>query len=193
MESKACNMPVKFRVIIVVSTFLLILFFIVQLLESFLSKNISISEPTGYYLTIPIWGKIKRNHKYLVCINDSKYLVILQKLGLPDNHNSYSSSNDSCISGFPYLIKQVAAIPGDIVKVTVNGILINNKLQPNSQAFIAAKGIKLYPLPLDYQITLRQNEYFILGITAHSIDSRYFGIIKKDQFYKQALLIFKEN
>lgn len=131
MGSIACNMAVKFRIIIVVLTFLLILFIIVQLLEAFLSKNISISEPTGYYLTIPILGKIKRNNKYLVCVTNLKYLYILNKLGLPNyntSNNYYYNHSNSCLSGFPYLIKQVAGIPGDIVKVTVNGILINNQL-----------------------------------------------------------------
>lgn len=179
------------RIIIVVLSFLLILFLIIKLLESFISKNVSISEPTGYYFIVPVVENIKRNHKYLICITDHKYLDVLHDLGLPNNLNNHN--NNQCISGFPYLIKQVAAIPGDTVKITSSGIVINNELQPNSKSFVKGRGINLYPLPIGYKATLQQNEYFVLGITPHSIDSRYFGIIRKDQFYKQAILIFKEN
>lgn len=165
---------------------LLLLFLIIKTLNYTLTKNISISEPTGYYLKLPIFSKIQRGNRYLICINNIRYSTIMKHFGLPGVHNQ-------CKNNLPYLIKQVAGIPNDVIEVTKDGILINNQLQPNSQSFTSAHDIKLYPLPIGYKTTLRQNEYFMLGITPHSIDSRYFGIVNKNQFYKQAILISKES
>ena len=175
------------RIIIVVLSFLSILVVIVTCLNSSITTNISISEPLGYYLTLPIVNNIKRNDKYLICINSPKYLNVLHNLGLPNN------ANDQCSSGFPYLIKQVVGIPGDTVHVTQNGILINNRLQPNSKSFVTGRGIALYPLPIGYKVILGAGEYFMLGVTPHSVDSRYFGIIRRKQLQKQAILIFRES
>ncbi len=165
---------------------LLLLLVIVVVLNSSLTKNISISEPIGYYLKLPIIGEIKRGNKYLICLNDRKYVSILKQLGLP-------STESQCKYNSPYLIKQVAGIPGDIVEITMRGITINNKLQPNSMSFIQAYRISLYPLPIGDKFVLKHDEYFMLGITPHSVDSRYFGVIKQDQFYKQTILIFRES
>ena len=165
---------------------LLLLLAIVEILNHTLTKNISISEPIGYYLKLPIVGTIKRGNKYLICIADIKYVAILKQLGLPGISNQ-------CLYNSPYLIKQVAGIPGDAIEIIKSGVLINNQLQPNSQAFTSAHGIEIYPLPVGYKTILRKNEYFMLGITPHSVDSRYFGIINRNQLYKQTILIFKES
>lgn len=165
---------------------LLLLFVIVETLNHTLTKNISISEPVGYYLKLPIISTIERGNKYLICITDFKYITVLKQLGLPDVLNQ-------CPHNSPYLIKQVAGVPGDVIKVTPSGVFINNQLQPYSQSFTLAHGIGLYPLPVGYKTILRNNEYFVLGITPHSVDSRYFGIVNRKQFYKQAILIFKES
>ena len=181
------SMRTTLRIIIVVLSFLSILVVIVTCLNNLISTNISISEPLGYYLTLPIINNIKRNDKYLICVDNPTYLNVLHSLGLPNN------SNDQCSSGFPYLIKQVVGIPGDKVQVTTHGILINNHLQPNSKSFTTAHGIALYPLSIGYKITLSSGEYFVLGVTPHSVDSRYFGIIRREQLHKQAILIFRES
>lgn len=165
---------------------LLLLFVIVETLNHTLTKNISISEPIGYYFKLPIVGTIKRGNKYLICVTGTKYINALKQLGLPNMLNQ-------CPHNSPYLIKQVAGIPGDVIEITVSGVLINNQLQPNSQAFTSAHGIKLYPLPVGHKTILRRNEYFMLGITPHSVDSRYFGVVNRNQFYKQTILIFKES
>lgn len=170
---------------IIVSSLLLLLA-VVETLSHTLTKNISISEPIGYYLKLPIISTIKRDNKYLICIADIKYIAILKQLGLPSIPNQ-------CPYNSPYLIKQVAGVPGDVIKVTPSGVFINNQLQINSQSFTSAHGINLYPLPVGYKTILRKNEYFMLGVTPHSVDSRYFGIVNRNQFYKHAILIFKES
>lgn len=163
-----------------------LLFVIVYVLNNTVTKNISISEPIGYYLKLPIVGNVQRGDKYLICVTDMKYIQMLKHLGLPNTANQ-------CPHNSPYLIKQVAGMPYDFIRITQDGVLINNTLQPNSFAFSSTHGVKLYPLPVGYTIILPKDEYFMLGITPHSVDSRYFGIVNRDQLYKQAFLIFKEN
>ena len=165
---------------------LLLLFIIVETLNHTLTKNISISEPIGYYLKLRIFGTIKRGNKYLICVTDVKYIAVLKQLGLPDIPNQ-------CTHNSPYLIKQVAGVPGDAIEITKPGVLINNQLQLNSEGFTSAHNINLYPLPVGYKTILHKNEYFMLGITPHSVDSRYFGVVNRNQFYKQTILIFKES
>lgn len=170
--------------IIIISLFML--FVIVEGLNHTLTKNISISEPVGYYLKLPIIGNIQRGNHYLVCVTDIKYTNVLKQLGLPNVSNQ-------CANSSPYLIKQVVGIPGDTIEITLNGVLINKHLQANSFSFSSARNIKLSPIPIGYRAILTSNQYFVLGTTTHSVDSRYFGIVSRKQFYKQAILIFKEN
>lgn len=91
----------------------------------------------------------------------------------------------------PYLLKTIKAVAGDTVEVTTKGIIINGELQTNSQQFLEGRGVKLYPLPVGYKHTLTSGEYFVLGNTTHSVDSRYFGLIKKNDIYRRAILIYK--
>lgn len=168
---------------ILITTALVTLFVVVVALDDTLTQNISISEPIGYYVKLPRPNKIQRGQKYLICVNNNRYIHILKRLGLP-------SSSGECAGNLPYLIKQVVGISGDVIEITASGVLINNKLQPNSKSFTFARGINLYPLPIGYKTILHKDEYFVLGITPHSVDSRYFGIVKRNQIYKQVFLIF---
>lgn len=174
-------MCLKFKVIFIS---LCVLFTMVWILDNALTENISISEPLGHYLKLPISGKIRRGNRYLICIPNDNYIGILKRLGLPDTFGQ-------CQFDTPYLIKQVVGIPNDKIEITKYGVLVNNKLQPNSFSFKSARGINLNPLPIGYKTILAKDEYFMLGITPHSVDSRYFGIVKKNQIYKQVILIFK--
>ena len=176
----------QLKIIKITLGFLLLLFLLVEILNNTLTKNISISEPIGYYLKLPIVGTIKRGDKYLICITDIKYIKVLKQLGLP-------SMSNRCPYSSPYLIKQVAGVPGDAIEIVESGVLINHQLQPNSFSFNSSHGVNLYPLPVGYKTILGSNDYFVLGVTPHSVDSRYFGIVKRDQFYKQTFLIFREN
>lgn len=90
------------------------------------------------------------------------------------------------------LLKRVVAGYGDEIKVTANGIAVNTKLFANSRAVTKVKGVLLNPLPIGYQHKLALDEYFMLGETANSFDSRYFGVVKRKVIINQAQLILKE-
>ena len=108
----------------------------------------------------------------------SSHLGVLHQLGLP-----YTN---------PYLLKQIVAVAGDEVSVTPNGVYVNNTLYANSKAqqYNMFHGVRINLLPMSYgKFRLADDEYFMLGKTANSYDSRYFGVIRQQQIYRRAVFI----
>jgi conjugative transfer signal peptidase TraF len=68
-----------------------------------------------------------------------------------------------------YLLKYIAAMPGDTVKVTAAGVWINGRRWPNSQAQnpIAKPDCGRHAIAPGY--------VWAMGTSDHSFDSRYFG------------------
>ncbi len=73
------------------------------------------------------------------------------------------------------LIKCVAAIPGDIVRVGADGVRVNGMLWPDSAALARdAEGRSLQPYPFgNYRVAAGQ--LWIMSDNPRGIDSRYFG------------------
>jgi signal peptidase I len=90
----------------------------------------------------------------------------------------------------PYLLKKIVAIPGDVVAITKDGVLINKALQPNSTYIKKYKHIALNPLQYPQKFRLKNSEYFVMGNSKHSYDSRYFGVIRGSDIYYKAILIY---
>ena len=90
------------------------------------------------------------------------------------------------------LLKRVIAHSGDEIKFTANGVVVNDKLFANSRAVAKVKGVLLNPLPIGYQHKLKTDEYFMLGETPNSFDSRYFGVVNRKFIMNKAQLILKE-
>ena len=158
-----------------------IIFMIVKIGENIVYKNISISEPLGYYLALPR-VKFKKGDLVLTCITNNFYKKIFNNLGMQD-------VSGQCNNRLPYLIKRIVAIEGDSIRVIPNGILINGALYSNSKQFFQNRGVKLYPLPIGYFHMLTNDEYFLLGQSLHSLDSRYFGIVKRKDIFRKAVYI----
>ena len=75
------------------------------------------------------------------------------------------------------LLKRVAALSGDTVSVQADGVFVDGKLIPNSIPERCDKqGRKLERATLE-NYTLRPGEAFLVGDTATSWDSRYFGTV----------------
>lgn len=134
------------------------------------------SEPIGYYLS---YKPLKYNvgDLSMVCITNKVHTQIMHNLGLP-----YSQS---CKNGMPFLLKRIVAkYPSEII-FDKNGITINGILQKNS---IADNNIP----HLDYGVVkLKPNQYFLMGETPHSYDSRYFGAVDQSQLIYKAKLLFQ--
>lgn len=155
---------------------------ILKLLSNQITFNPSISEPQGYYVLSPIFNNLRRGDLVILCLDNRRYLSIAKKLQLPFN-------NSECKNNVAYLLKKVVAISGDRVEVKKSGIYINEILAKNSQALNNFKGINLYPQK-ERRFILNKNEFLVLGMTPHSFDSRYFGVIVRSQIKFKAYLIF---
>lgn len=146
--------------------------------------NPSISEPRGYYFMYSS-KNYKKGDIVLICLEEYKYIEILHKFRLPFDNNN-------CGMKTPYLLKTIVASDGDVIVNNKNGLVINGIQQRNSIALDNYNRINLYPLK-KRRFKLQINQFFVLGNTPHSYDSRYFGIIKKEQIQSKAYLIWAKN
>ena len=164
----------------VTSSCVVILWFILYGINNSIYRNVTNSEPLGYYA---VWSKPTYNvhDLVLVCINQRLYSGILHKLGLP-------SITGECQNNMPFLLKRIVAQSGDIVAITKYGVYINDELCKNSKVIVRYHGIALFP-QMNKVFKLNKNEFFLIGETSTSYDSRYFGVITQEQIYKKAVLI----
>jgi conjugative transfer signal peptidase TraF len=77
------------------------------------------------------------------------------------------------------LIKRVAALPGDIVRVSAHGVRVNGMLWPDSAALAGdAEGRSLRPYPFGtYRV--RAQQFWVMSNHPRGIDSRYFGPVQE--------------
>ena len=75
------------------------------------------------------------------------------------------------------LMKNLAGIPGDTIRVSPEGSYINGKLWPNSAIQKETHGYRPYPFGT---IKLQPNQYWMLGTSQDSWDSRWLGPITGD-------------
>lgn len=153
-------------------------FFIIASVSYLLGKYIWInntkSEPIGYYFVYDNHD-IKKGDLSVITISD-EYLKIIKKIGYKANSNT--------------LLKTVVATNGDSILITESGVLINNKLLSNSISSKIAKGVELKPISVGYRYKLKKDEYWVMGNTYHSFDSRYFGVINRNSIIKKAKFLF---
>lgn len=173
------------KTIKILGTCLAILFVAVWAGENFFYKNRTISEPLGWYFAAPGLSYHK-NDLVLTCLTNKQYKKVFNQLGLRD-------VSGQCSDGMPYLLKKVAGVPGDVIKITSSGVFINDVLQPDSIQFKVGRGVALYPLPYTDNLILSKGEYFLLGETTHSVDSRYFGVVLESDIFRRAILMVKTN
>ncbi|HLX53103.1 MAG TPA: S26 family signal peptidase [Aquella sp.] len=150
-------------------------------MNKYIYFNPTNSEIRGYYFVYkPQTFEI--NDLVLVCVRDTRSVNVLHQFGLPYTANG--------VCQLPFLLKKIVAKNGDIVEISDRGVIINNRLQPNTLAIKHYKNIWLNPLPVGGKYKLDRNEYFLLGRGNNSYDSRYFGIITAvDLQYKAVLFL----
>lgn len=91
----------------------------------------------------------------------------------------YRTPGGTCPDGGSPLLKPIAAVSGDRVEVTSNGIQVNGKLIPNSVAHRKDhRGRPLKPWPNGRYIVPAGSLWVISDFNDWSFDSRYFGPIR---------------
>ncbi|MGN0902601.1 MAG: conjugative transfer signal peptidase TraF [Succinivibrio sp.] len=143
-----------------------------------LSINISNSIPRGLY-------KVKK-HVYpdtgeyaLFCLEGAPARIASERQYLTFGKCSY---------GLAPLGKQVAAREGDFVKISNEGVRVNEKLLKNSVPLYFDE--KRNPMPqIEMEKFLLKNEYLMMSEKINSYDSRYYGVIKRRQIIGSLELI----
>jgi len=80
-----------------------------------------------------------------------------------------------CSGGYSSLLKPVAAVEGDCVAISAQGIAVNGVLIPNSRALtIDTMGRPLKPMENGFY-TVKPGTIWLISSHDHSFDSRYFG------------------
>ncbi len=144
-----------------------LLFAVVWLLASFGYRvNLTPSMPKGIYQHTA--GPLKHGDLVSFCLADPEFIKLAQERGY--------LQGGSCPSGLQPLFKRVAALPGDSLSVTAEGISINGQLWANSQIQAtdsAGRAMFCALLPAEVpagQALLLSDEH------RGSFDSRYFGL-----------------
>lgn len=154
--------------------FCCIIFLIVSLSFAFgIVINTTSSVPLGVYIKEkkPI-SQLKHDDYILFCPD------IVPLFNIAFNRGYFIPG--SCPSGVAPLIKKAAALPGDKVKVTDQGVIINGIAWKNSKILHKdLDGKDLYTV-LDDDFVVRQGMLLPLSnYNASSFDGRYFGLILK--------------
>lgn len=119
--------------------------------------NITPSEPVGIYELVP--GGAERGA-----------LVLLEQ-----PHGSVTSTLRRYIPAKMPLIKCVAALPGDVVRVGAHGVYINGVRWPDSVPLAHdAEGRALHPYPFGVYRVAAGNVW-VMSNHPRGLDSRYFG------------------
>ncbi len=140
-------------------------------------KANSHSDQDGYYLlVISKTNNLKINDYVALCIPDYYHANIARQLGLPKGECNFNTTP---------LIKHVAAKEGDKILITHSGVYINNVIQP----YTIQLGNRLMPTNIN-QILLK-DEFIVLGTNLHSFDSRYFGIVRRENILGKGVLLWK--
>ncbi|WP_051861797.1 S26 family signal peptidase [Ferrovum myxofaciens] len=145
--------------------------------------NLTESEPLGIYQLEPVHGKVNRGALVEFC---PPVFVT------PERFPFYMRG--TCPGGGMPMFKTVAGIPGDRVRVNMDGVWINGQRLRFSQQ--VAGSIKFPKVRLPHQqgdFVLGKDEYWIYGsgaspgLAAQSFDSRYWGTVTRSMIYGSAV------
>ena len=133
--------------------------------------NVTNSMPVGVYREES--GDIKKENYVLLCKDDYEL-------------NRAKNDDYLCKDGHQPLLKRVVAVKNDVVTVSNEGVYVNYTKLQNSERIVNSwlneKNL------LDY--TLKDKEFLVMGISPYSWDSRYFGIVRRDEFVSKVVPVF---
>ena len=128
--------------------------------------NITSSLPRGFYVV----GQSPAADLVEFCPEGEPARISLER--------GYRTPWGSCPDGGSPLLKPIAAVYGDRVEVTNNGIQVNGKLIANSAAhFRDHRERELKPWPTGQYIVPAGSLWVVSDFNGWSFDSRYFGPI----------------
>jgi len=163
------------------------------LIQPFLVDGPSMSPTfeTGNYLLVEklsyILGEPKRGD-VVIFDEPEKGLDLSGQKKLCYIKNFLTNDEDDCLwSSKRYLVKRLIGLPGDKV-VVLNGVTTIYNIE-NPEGKLLDEKYVIHENPLSSEETLGENEYYVMGDNrSNSLDSRYFGIVKKELIVGRPLL-----
>lgn len=172
---------------------ILILFCVVFLVFIFgfrvkVCVNVSDSMPRGFYFMTGILDThFRKNDVISFCPSEEDMELFLNR----KYFSSYVGA--SCYDKFLPFLKHIIAMEGDTIEIKNDTIFLNGILVSNSRIFNHDKlNRTLSRLPNGYKKILSKDEYFAYadGVIS-SLDSRYLGVIKKENILSKSYLIWR--
>ena len=165
---------------------IIFIFFSIIFIFSRFTYNVTNSLRKGIYFK-KFFPEYKKNNLVLFEL-DKKYLKYLENF---PNKNKLKKI---------YLIKRIVGVCGDKIENRNGGIFINGekkgeifKIKGLNENKNKNKNINK-SIKTEESYVLRKDEFFVMGDTPTSFDSRYFGILKKKNFkFEMKLLIDEKN
>ena len=118
-----------------------------------------------------------RKGDIVICLMDKKYLKFVE--------SSLRKNKTEKL----YLLKRIVAVEGDTVETRKDGIVLINGEKKGKIFKIKGLTDKIE----DKRYVLKKNEYYVMGDTETSFDSRYLGILRKKDFKSEVKLLIKEE
>ena len=88
-----------------------------------------------------------------------------------------------------YLLKRIVAVEGDTVETRKDGIVLINGEKKGKIFKIKGLTDKIE----NTRYILKKDEYYVMGDTETSFDSRYLGILRKKDFKSEVKLLIEEK
>lgn len=134
-----------------------------------LRVNPSASVPVGVYWVHE--GVARRGQYVAVCPPPSRWAVEARRRG-------YLLRGDRCSGGFAEMLKVVAAVQGDVVQISAEGVHVNGELWPSSaQVNRDSRGRSLHAVELSER-RLGPGEVLVMSEEApDGFDGRYLGVL----------------
>lgn len=133
--------------------------------------NPSASMPRGIYWRCDK-SLLEKGDIVLACLPDTSDARLFIKRGY--------LYGEGCRGGHGKILKIIQGIPGDEVLINRLGVSIEGERVPNSLPQLEDSLGRKMPLTT-LQGRLKKDEYILMGIHPHSLDSRYLGAIERKQ------------
>ncbi|ADP72018.1 conjugative transfer signal peptidase TraF [Rhodomicrobium vannielii ATCC 17100] len=125
------------------------------------------SVPVGVWRVRPVNGPLERGQIVSVCPPPTGVFLEAKARGY--------LSEGSCPGGLEPMLKPIAALEGDVVEQTSEGLRLNGRLLPHSLASSADSEGRPLPKLCARSLVISKGEVFLVSRHERSFDSRYFG------------------
>lgn len=126
----------------------------------------------GAYLYVKQFSRSSKGDVVAACISDTR----LRRLALERKYVEHMNSSP-CRDKSEVIVKNVIGVAGDIISIHNGYIFINNHMVMNSNIHQVDSHGRY--LPHFQESIIPAQQYFLLGETNDSFDSRYFGLISE--------------